>query len=391
MTVISSGPATLTPHGYKRTPTEDLAELRRHAGGWTAAGEALAHPPGPEDVPRLRHLRGLTVRWPHDDGRGEMIDLLTALAAAGVPLTAETVPPWAERADPLLADLLRSWPDRETAAERSLADLRREEHSVRLRRHVWRRSVPMDSSVTVVMASRRPHYVAGALEQIARQRHADIEVVLALHGFSADRVRRAVAAFPRPITVIEAAATAVFGDVLNQAARRAAGDLIAKWDDDDWYGPDHLADLLLARGYSGADVVGTAAEFFYLEPLGVTVRRTDYSSEVWSDHVAGGTILIGRSTLDEAGGFQPLAGGVDSALLKTVHAAGGRIYRTHGLGYVLRRAGAADHTWKLPLAHFLRVAANQWRGFRPSRIMEPVPEGAGRDDGPITGRVRVAP
>jgi hypothetical protein len=293
-----------------------------------------------------------------------------------VPLTADTVPPWAERADPVLADLLRSWPGDggEPAAERAVADLRREEHSVRLRRHVWRQSVPLDAPVTVVMATRRPHYVAGALEQMARQRRADIEVVLALHGFSADTVRRAVAAFPHPITVVEADASAVFGEVLNQAARRATGDLIAKWDDDDWYGPDHLADLLLARGYSGADVVGSAAEFFYLEPLGVTIRRTDYSSEVWSDHVAGGTILISRAAFDEAGGFEPLSRGVDSALLKTVHAAGGRIYRTHGLGYVLRRAGAADHTWKLPLAHFLRVATNQWRGFRPSRIMEATSE-----------------
>jgi Glycosyl transferase family 2. len=274
-----------------------------------------------------------------------------------------------ERADPVLADLLRSWPD-DGDIGRSVADLRREEHSVRLRRHVWWGRLPPGPSVSVVLTSRRPHYVAGALQQIARQRYTDLEVVLALHGFPAAPVRDAVAAFPHAITVVEADAAAVFGDVLDQAVRRATGELIVKWDDDDWYGPDHLADLLLARGYSGADVVGTAAEFFYLEPLGVTIRRTDYSSEVWSDHVAGGTILLSRSTYEEAGGFQSLPRGVDSALLKTIHAAGGRIYRTHGLGYVLRRAESAEHTWKLPLAHFLRVATNQWRGFRPSRIME---------------------
>jgi hypothetical protein len=224
--------------------------------------------------------------------------------------------------------------------------------------------------VTVVLASRRPHHVPEALAQIARQRHVEVQVVLALHGFTADLVRPAVRAFPLPITVIEADAATVFGEVLAQAAARADAGLIAKWDDDDWYGPEHLADLLMARLYSGADVVGTAAEFFYLEPLDVTIRRTDYKSEVWSDHVAGGTILLGRDTLAEAGGFQPLPKGVDSALLKTIHGAGGRIYRTHGLGYMLRRSSAAEHTWQLPLAHFLRVATNQWRGFRPSRIME---------------------
>ncbi|MEV5408294.1 family 2 glycosyl transferase [Thermopolyspora sp. NPDC052614] len=382
MTVISSTSATLTPQGYKRTPTiPDVGELRREAGGWRVGEQTLADPLGPDDIARLRAWRGLRVRWPYKEGRQEAMGLITALAAAGVPLTAEAVPPWAERADPGLADLLRSWPEptpargevvpEEPGAERSTADLRREEHSVRLRRHAWRSHVA-DAPVTVIMASRRPHYVRGALAQIARQRNVELQLVLALHGFTADLVRPAIQEFPHPITVLEADASTVFGDVLAQAAAHADADLIAKWDDDDWYGPEHLADLLMTRLYSGADVVGTAAEFFYLAPLDVTVRRTDYSSEVWSDHVAGGTILIGRSTLAEAGGFQPLPKGVDSALLKAVHAGGGRIYRTHGLGYMLRRSGADEHTWRLPLAHFLRVAANQWRGFRPSRIMEAV-------------------
>jgi len=349
---------------------------------WWVGERRLADPPSAEDLAWLRELTGLRVRWPYNEGRQEAMALLAALAGAGVPLTAEAVPPWAERADPVLADLLRSWPEqgpdgagdpsvppKGADARRSVTDLRREEHSVRLRRHAWR-SHTADAPVTVVLASRRPHHVPGALAQIARQRHVEVQVVLALHGFTADLVRPAVRAFPLPITVLEADAATVFGEVLAQAAARADAGLIAKWDDDDWYGPEHLADLLMARLYSGADVVGTAAEFFYLEPLDVTIRRTDYKSEVWSDHVAGGTILLGRDTLAEAGGFQPLPKGVDSALLKTIHGAGGRIYRTHGLGYMLRRSGAAEHTWQLPLAHFLRVATNQWRGFRPSRIME---------------------
>jgi hypothetical protein len=382
MTVIASGSSTLTPEGYRRTPTRPIAELRREAGHWCAGERRLADPPSPEDLAWLRELTGLRVRWPYNEGRQEAMALLTALAGAGVPLTAEAVPPWAERADPALAELLRSWPEGGpdaapdpsapvTAGEarRSVTDLRREEHSVRLRRHAWR-SHTADAPVTVVLASRRPHHVPGALAQIARQRHVEVQVVLALHGFTADLVRPAVRDFPHPITVLEADAATVFGEVLARAAARADAALIAKWDDDDWYGPEHLADLLMARRYSGADVVGTAAEFFYLEPLDVTIRRTDYKSEVWSDHVAGGTILIVRDTLAAAGGFQPLPKGVDSALLKTVHAAGGRIYRTHGLGYMLRRSSAAEHTWRLPLAHFLRVATNQWRGFRPSLLME---------------------
>ncbi|MFD0665722.1 glycosyltransferase [Thermocatellispora tengchongensis] len=261
---------------------------------------------------------------------------------------------------------------------RSVADLRREEHSVRLRRHAHRETRERPASVTVVMSSMRPHLLGGALRQIARQRHVQVEVVLGLHGVAQtdERVRRAVAGFPLPLTVVEAPAATPFGELLHRAAERAGGDHLAKWDDDDWYGPEHLADLLLAKTYSGADVVGTAAEFFYLEPLKATVRRTDYTSEVWSDHVAGGTILLGAAAYRDCGGFALLDRGVDADLLKRIHAEGGRIYRTHGLGYVLRRSHEGEHTWRLPLGHFLRVAANQWRGFRPSAILEhPGPPG----------------
>ncbi|GAA3166589.1 hypothetical protein GCM10010466_66730 [Planomonospora alba] len=360
-----------TPAGFVRNPPGEIADVRWEHGRWTV----------PDEDPHT--LRGLRVHWP-DPAAGSAPAAVTAplldLAAAGVPLHAEEVPAWAAGADPAFAALLTDggWlAETPKGTPHCTAALRREEHSVRLRRHGFaRRGVPApgrEPSVSVVLASMRPHLLGSALGQVARQRGVRAEVLLGLHGVPAshDEVRRAVAACPLPVTVVEADAATPFGRVLNLAAAAAGGQYVTKWDDDDWYGPDHLADLLLARAYSGADVVGTAAEFFYLEPLNVTIRRTDYTSEVWSEHVAGGTILLERDRFRETPGFPALPSGVDAGFLKAVHAAGARVYRTHGLGYMLRRRASADHTWRLPLAHFLRVASNQWRGFRPSRILAP--------------------
>ncbi|MFE3453252.1 glycosyltransferase family 2 protein [Nonomuraea sp. NPDC059194] len=357
--------------GFLRTPTEGIAPLRWEGARWTVEGAPLPEPDA------LRTWAGLSVEWPSakeaeefgEAGRRAAVDGLLALACAGVPLTAEPaadVPPWVP-ADlgRLLAD--RAWPavPRELGP-RCVADLRREEHSVRLRRLAPRPS--LTPTVSVVMSSMRPHLLGSALDQIARQRHVQVEVLLGLHGIEDHPLaRRAVEACAVPIRVVSAGADVPFGALLNRAASHASGDYLAKWDDDDWYGPDHLADLLLAKRASGADIVGTAAEFFYLEPLRTTIRRTSYRSETWSDFVAGGTILLDR---DGFPGFEPLTRGVDAALLKARHADGARIYRTHGLGYVLRRSLSEGHTWQLPLSHFLKVAHNQWRGFRPSLLME---------------------
>lgn len=357
------------PLGYLRTPAAAPADLAFDGGRPVVAGEVVEPPLTSADVVRLRPYEGLRVRWPGE--RHGVMDTVLRLAAAGVPLYADEVPAWVKEADAELAGLLTSWgPAPDDTSVRSVRDLRREEHSVRLRRHASRG--PVTRSVSVVMCSKRPYLLAGALEQIARQRHVDVEVLLGLHGVTASHpeVRAALAGFSGPLTVVEGDAATPFGEVLRDVAARASGDDLAKWDDDDWYSPEHIADMALAREYSGADIVGTAAEFFYLEPLDLTVRRTDYTSEVFSDHVAGGTIFLSRERYQEAGGFEGVARGVDSTFLKSAHAAGARIYRAHGLGYVLRRSLAEDHTWRLPLAHFLRVATNQWRGFRPSRILE---------------------
>lgn len=399
-----------SPLGFARSPAEGTAELAWSAGRWVVtpplpdlersspppadaetAGERFAARPlndrvGQEEIDPLRPLRALRVRWPATPGREEAGDpgwsprhaletlaAVTDLAAAGVPLTSGPPPRWVREADPVLADLIAGWtPEPDDGTPVSVGDLRREEQSVRLRRHALRaRGIGRTAQpVTVVMATRRPHLLGAALGQMARQRGVDLEVIVALHGYPAARAARLPAEFPWPVTVLEADRATPFGEVLNLAASRATTDVIVKWDDDDWYGPEHIADLLLARAYSGADVVGTAQEFFYLEPLDVTVRRTDYGSEMWTDHVAGGTIMIDRGLFHEVGGFGPYPSGEDAHLLRAVVARDGRIYRTHGLGYVLRRSLSGEHTWQRPLAHFLRVSVKQWRGFRPSVMLE---------------------
>lgn len=265
--------------------------------------------------------------------------------------------------------------------------MRREEHSVRLRRaalgahsHLaWRRRLAARAgvraagspSVSIVLPTRRPEQLAFALEQVARQRGVDeLELVLATHGFQADPglVRERLGG--RPVTLLAQAGETVFGDVLRAATDAAAGDVVLKMDDDDWYGPEVVADLLLARHYSGAELVGMPAEMVYLEPIRTTVRRRG-ASEAFGGVVAGGTLMIERAVLREVGGFRSVPRHVDARLFEDVSAAGGRVYRTHGLGYVLRRT-AHGHTWETGLGYFLtrQAVSAQWRGFRPSTLLE---------------------
>ncbi|HJE61820.1 MAG TPA: glycosyltransferase family 2 protein [Nocardiopsis listeri] len=343
------------------------------------------------DLTRLRHLRGVSVDWSGHAGPSAAVRAVASLAAGGVPLVAGPVPSWAVGLGAPLTELLAG------ATDADLTDrLAREEHSIRLRRAAlythglrsrWRAlgaqagiPLPPAPRISVILCTRRPEMVGFALAQIARQRGVELETVLTLHGFGADRpeVASAIEAYRDTglaITVHEARADRIFGAVLNDSVARASGDLIAKWDDDDWYGPEHLADLVLARTYSGAELVGTGQDFVYLQEVDLMVWRSR-ESETATRFIAGGTILTDRVVLEEAGGFRPLPRAIDTQLLIAVSRGGGRIHRTHGLGYVLRRTGGG-HTWSEDMAYFLHNYARQWSGWRPSVLLEgePLPLG----------------
>jgi hypothetical protein len=341
----------LNPIGFETDASEpavDAATLDLRAG----ATERL--------VASLRPVAGVRVSaW--DDATARAV---AGLALAGVPITAEKAP--ADELGPEVAAAIT------TPVELGDA-LAREEHSLVLRRAaVDAYGGVRQPAVSIVLATRRPDMLGHALAQVARQRGvAVLELVLAPHGFTPDEgVVRELLGPDVALQIVPQPESTIFGDVLHAAASVAEGDVILKMDDDDWYSPDAVADLLRARAYSGAELVGMPAEFHYIEERKLTVRR-GHRTELYAAFVAGGTMMVDRTMLREVGGFRSVRKYVDAQLLAAVRAAGGSIYRTHGLGYLLRRT-PSGHTWQVDLDYLLdpeRVAAT-YEGFRPSRLME---------------------
>ena len=63
------------------------------------------------------------------------------------------------------------------------------------------------------------------------------------------------------------------GAALNLGAAAAGGTLLARMDDRHLYGAEHVWDMVLAREYSGAELVAKGSEFVYLARSERTVHR----------------------------------------------------------------------------------------------------------------------
>jgi len=219
--------------------------------------------------------------------------------------------------------------------------------------------------VSVLLATRRPGCLAGALSAVAKQTYPRLELVLALHGEGFGDAERLAAELPHPATVVRVAAREPLGAVLAAATAASKGTLLTKMDDDDLYDAEHVWDLALGHEYSRAQLVSKGLEFAYLSGLDRTVhlhagRGEDYRTMTW----AGGTLMISRRDLARAGGWPRVPRGVDKRLVEAVLRARGCIYRIHGSGYLMvrRRSG---HTWDVADDYFMSRADTTVRGWAP--------------------------
>jgi hypothetical protein len=241
--------------------------------------------------------------------------------------------------------------------------------SVQERRHALRQHGPaaaLDAwpTVSIVLVTHRPDHLEHAFRQVAALRYPRLEVVVGAHGDRVDaaRVWELAQEVPHPVTVVAVDGERTLGEALQACCDRAEGTLVTKMDDDDFYGPEHVWDLVLARQYSGAQVVGKALDWIHLESEDVTVFRPTYAAEKYADFVAGGTMLVSRADLAAVGGWRPVPKSVDRALLDRVLADGGLVYRTHGLGYVYVRH-SAGHTASVRDEHFLTRTTDTHAGL----------------------------
>lgn len=374
LAVPAFDPALNNPVGWVRHVENRAVSLGPHARLPTGACARRSVAPG--DRRALLHAHRLEDTAAYHAGAIARAGTLARIAALGLPVRLAD----AHRAmEPLLGESLFRLL---TADSRNAGVAEREALSIAQRREALRghsvaaraRQVceaagarpPPLPLVSVLLATRRPPCLAHAVANVARQTWPNLELVLALHGtgFAAESVNAALAPFARPVQVLRLDSEYTLGAVLARASAAASGPLLAKMDDDDLYGSEHLWDLVLAREYSGAALVGKFPATVYLAHAECTVRVREVPPEVWSGSITGGTMLIARTDLQRAGGWRDVPRHVDAALAEDVHACGGGVYRTHDADYLLVRHGRSQ-TWRRDDGEFLAAAQAVYRGWRP--------------------------
>lgn len=217
--------------------------------------------------------------------------------------------------------------------------------------------------LSVLLSTRRPDRLEQAVAEVAKQTYPNIELVLVLHGDGWDEARAGATGRGMGLAtrVVTAPGTWTLGDCLNAGLDSASGELVAKMDDDDYYGLEHLTDVALALDYADADLVGKRGHFVHVSERDLTLEVLPEEQERFVDRIPGATILLRRRVLERYR-FRSVPRHVDSHLVKSLRTSGGRIYSTNRFNFI-RGRHSDGHTFEREEEYFLSIGANSQPGL----------------------------
>jgi glycosyltransferase involved in cell wall biosynthesis len=142
----------------------------------------------------------------------------------------------------------------------------------------------------------------------------------------------------------------------NLAYQHARGELIAHWDDDDWYAPDRLRYQVAPILTREADMTGLENAFVLELTTGVFWRtRRDLHQRMFVGDVHGGTLVYRKALWQEGVRYPEVNLAEDAWFLRQALARGKRLRRLANPGVFL----------------YVRHGRNAWREFAPGTFLNP--------------------
>ncbi|MEI2418818.1 glycosyltransferase [Arthrospira platensis SPKY2] len=216
-------------------------------------------------------------------------------------------------------------------------------------------SVLTQPLISVVAATNRPKNLNNCLENFKSQKHENKELLLILNSnsYNLEEVYQKVSSLPN-VQVFQVEEEKTLGECLNLGVNHAKGKYIAKFDDDDLYGPHFLGDMILPFFYTDAALVGKQTYYGYLEYYDKLVVRFPGREHRYTNLVSGGTMVIKREVFDQIR-FPYRESGTDTAFLKSCYDNQLKIWSSDKYNFVQKRKlDTSYHTWKINESDYLK-------------------------------------
>ncbi|MGR3808557.1 glycosyltransferase family protein [Pasteurella testudinis] len=212
---------------------------------------------------------------------------------------------------------------------------------------------------SVVMASNRPHFIDRIVDNLCKQSYANMEIIIITQNYTEqqlselnDKIAKSGKVFQN-IYIVTNNSDDTLGKRLNQGIELSKGEYVAKFDDDDFYFPNYLQDMLIPFSFGNYGIVGKKEIFMYFEKENKTFVRYKGSRHTETDFLTGATLVFSREALKSLK-FGDLNRGEDSNILEQAKKNKIRMYVTDPFNFVVfRAADLSNHTWQVDNNFFI--------------------------------------
>lgn len=212
--------------------------------------------------------------------------------------------------------------------------------------------------VTIAAVTNRPEFIDRLAKNIREQSHKRLELIFVLQNYTEENIALLKAKLGEDgrqyeeLQIIIDESESTLGARLNKAIEISKGDYLVKMDDDDFYFPNYIQDMLIPFSFGDYGIVGKKEIFIYLEEINKTVIRYKNERHKETDFVAGATLVISRKALDEIQ-FGDKNRGEDSSLLEAAKSKGIKIYTADPFNFIVWRGRDKNrHTWQVDDSFF---------------------------------------
>ncbi len=202
--------------------------------------------------------------------------------------------------------------------------------------------------ISIITCTIREHLISNIIENYLNQLFQDKELIIILNNDAMDMnlIKEKVGRI-KGVTIYQLPQGYPLGECLNYGIEKAKYDYIAKFDDDDYYGPEYLTEAMNAFKKSNANIVGKEECFVFLKSNNTLLLRGRGLSNKYVKHVSGATLVFEKAIIDKIK-FPNLTLGEDTEFQKKCIKYGYRIYSTSRYNFAaIRGNDVNEHTWKI--------------------------------------------
>jgi glycosyltransferase involved in cell wall biosynthesis len=200
--------------------------------------------------------------------------------------------------------------------------------------------------VSIITCTNREEFLDNVFNNFQQQTWKEKELIIVLNKDSMDIDKWIKKAMKYSnVFVYHLHEKATLGDCLNFGVMRSNYEIIAKFDDDDYYGPNYISGAMDAFNDKRVWVAGKSSYYIYFKNKKALVLVSNVEDS-FTDTVAGATLVFRKEVFYKVR-FEKVNRAEDYFFIDECKKAGFTIYSLDRNDFAVIRHNTENHTWKI--------------------------------------------